>query len=61
VLVFFRSEERTFFEYAFAKSDKGNISEKELRKLKKKAKINLGYTDDEIRDNLRKRTFIEVL
>ena len=29
VIVFYRSEERTFFVYGFAKSDRGNIDEKE--------------------------------
>ena len=30
-IVFFRSRERTFFTYAFAKSDRGNIDRGELR------------------------------
>jgi hypothetical protein len=61
VIVFFRSEERTFFEYGFAKADRGNISEKELRNFRKMAKIHLSLTDAEIRDDLRKRNWIEVL
>jgi hypothetical protein len=31
VVVFFRSEERTFFVYGFAKSGKANIDQGELR------------------------------
>jgi hypothetical protein len=61
VIVFFRSEERTFFVYSFAKADKGNISEGELRDYKKRAKIFFRLTDEQIKSNLRKRIFIEVL
>ena len=61
VIVFFKSEERTFFAYAFPKSKRGNIREKELRGYKKNAKVNLSLTDEQIRDHLRKRTWIEVL
>ena len=60
VIVFFRSEERTFFVYSFAKSDRANISEKDLREFKKRAKINFSKTDEQIRDLLRKRDLIEV-
>jgi hypothetical protein len=61
VIVFFKSEERTFFEYAFAKADRGNISEKELRNHKKNAKVYLSATDEQLRDFLRKRDLIEIL
>ena len=61
VIVFFRSKERTFFEYAFAKADRGNITEKELRNHKKSAKMYLSRNDEQIRDLLRKRDLIEVL
>ncbi|MDR1804181.1 MAG: type II toxin-antitoxin system RelE/ParE family toxin [Treponema sp.] len=61
VIVFFKSEERTFFEYGFAKAKRRNINEKELRNFKKRAKIHLALTDEEIRDDLRKRNWIEVL
>ena len=60
VIVFFKSEARTFFVYGFAKSDMGNINERRLRIFKKKAKINLKLTDEEIRNELRKRDLIEV-
>ena len=61
VIVFYKSEERTFFVYAFAKANRGNINEKELRDYKKDAKFNLSITDEQIKDYLRKRTWIEVL
>jgi len=61
VIVFFRSEERTFFEYGFAKSDRDNINEGDLRVFKKRAKKVFSFTDEEIRDRLKNRSFIEVL
>jgi hypothetical protein len=61
VIVFYRTEERTFFAYAFAKSKRGNIDEKELRGYKKRAKNDLSLTDEQIKEQLRKRIFIEVL
>jgi len=60
VIVFFRSEERTFFHYGFAKSDRDNISKRELKVFKEKAKDVLSFTDEEIRDLLKKRIYIEV-
>ena len=38
VIVLFRSGERTFFVYGFAKSERANISEKEVKKYKILAK-----------------------
>ena len=35
VIVYFRNEYRTFFSYGFSKSDRGNISEKDLKGLRK--------------------------
>ena len=61
VIVFFRSEERTFFEYGFAKSDRDNIDEGDLRVFKKRAKNAFLLTDEQIRDRLKKRIFIEIL
>ena len=61
VIVFFRSEERTFFVYGFVKSNRGNINKKELRGFKKDAKLDLSVTDEEIKGRLRKRLLIEVL
>ena len=60
VIVFFRSEERTFFVYGFAKSARDNIDQGELRAFKEDAKVNFSYTDKQIKDRLRKRTLLEV-
>ena len=61
VVVFFRSEERAFFVYGFAKSDRDNISQGELRAFKQRAKDALLMTDEHIMERLRNRTLIEVL
>jgi len=60
VVVFFRSEERTFFVYGFAKSDRGNIDQRELRVFKDDAKDDFSLTDEQLRDRIRKGTLIEV-
>jgi hypothetical protein len=60
VIVYFRSEERTFFVYGFAKSDRDNIDQGELRWFKEDAKDSFSDTDDQIRDRLKNRTLLEV-
>ena len=61
VIVFFKSEERTFFTYAFGKSDMSNIDFGELQAFKADAKVNLSLTDEQIKDRLKNRTLIEIL
>jgi len=61
VIVFFKSEDKTFFVYGFAKSDRDNIDEGDLRVYKKKAKKVFSFTDEEIRDQLRRRIYIEIV
>jgi hypothetical protein len=61
VIVFFRSEERIFFVYGFAKSVRGNIDQGELRVFKNRSKDALAMTDEQINDRLRNGTLIEVL
>ena len=61
VIVFFKSGNRTFFVYGFAKSDRGNIDQGELRAFKNRAKDSFALTDEQIRDRIRKGTLIEVL
>jgi hypothetical protein len=61
VIVFFKSEFRTFFVYGFAKSDRGNIDQGELRGFKEDAKYQLALTDEQIDAWLKKRTLIEIL
>nr|WP_269766827.1 type II toxin-antitoxin system RelE/ParE family toxin [Legionella clemsonensis] len=46
--------------YSFAKNKQANISEKELKALKKLAKIYFSLTDEEISDALRAGSLIKV-
>jgi len=60
VIVYFRNEFRTFFMYGFSKSDRDNISEKDLKRFKLDAKKQLSITDEEIRLYLKDGIFIEI-
>jgi len=60
VIVYFRNEFRTFFSYGFSKSDRGNISEKELKAFKHDAKTRLSLTDEQIDERLKNGIFIEI-
>ena len=61
VIVYFRNKFRTFFVYGFAKSDRDNIDESELRAFKLDAKDQFALTDEQIAVRLKKGTLIEVL
>jgi len=50
---------RTFFVYGFAKSDIGNINEKQLRNLKLAAKTIFKYSDEELDERVKNGLFIE--
>jgi hypothetical protein len=52
IIVFFRSGERMFYVYGYAKSARANISDKELRFFKNSAKINLNLTDEQLKMRL---------
>jgi hypothetical protein len=60
VIVFFRSEERTFFVYGFAKSVRDNIDQGELKAFKEDAKYQLALTDLQIETWLRRRDLVEI-
>jgi hypothetical protein len=60
VIVFFRSEERTFYEYGFAKADRDNIDQKELRFYKKIAKTKLAMSEKELTDAVNAGELIEI-
>jgi hypothetical protein len=60
VIVFFRSEERTFYEYGFAKSDRANISRKLLKAFKEAAKRYFSLTPDQLRERIEQGKFIEL-
>ena len=59
-IIFFKSKLLTFFVQGFAKSDKANISRKELVRLKKQAKTVLALTDSQIQMALDEGLFEEI-
>jgi hypothetical protein len=61
VIVFFKSEFRTFFIYGFEKSARANIGQGEERDFKKAAKDDFALTNTEIATRIAKGTLIEVL
>jgi hypothetical protein len=60
-IVFFKSGERTFFVYGFAKSDRDNIDKKELKALREDAKEALAMNDGLLRERLKKGRLIELI
>jgi hypothetical protein len=60
VIVFFRSEERTFFQYAYPKSSRDNIDQGELRFYKKMAKTRFAMSDRELAAAINAGEFIEI-
>jgi len=60
VIVFFKSEERTFYHYGFAKSALANISERELKVMKKQAKKHFVQSDEQIKIQLMNGTLLEI-
>ena len=60
VLLYYRSGERTFFVYGFAKSNRSNIRGKELDELKALAKRMLSYTDKELEVLIEARELTEI-
>jgi hypothetical protein len=60
VIVYFRNEFRTFFVYGFPKSDRDNISRKELKAFKEGAKKDFKLTDAGIRTWLDHGTLTEI-
>jgi hypothetical protein len=60
-IVLFRKDEKAFFVYGFAKSDRGNIDEKELRKYKDEATDSFAMTDKQVETLLQIGSLIEIL
>ena len=60
VIVLFRSEERTFYVYGFAKSERANISEKELRNYKEAAKVYFSLTTEQLESRIKHGKLIEL-
>jgi hypothetical protein len=60
VIVFFRSEKRTFYVYGFAKSVLGNINEKQLRDFKRTSKAVLALTENQLDGVLKTGKYLEI-
>jgi hypothetical protein len=61
VIVFFKSGDRTFFVYGFAKSDRDNIGDDELRRFKRTAKDVFDMTEPQVEAELKTGRLIEIL
>jgi hypothetical protein len=61
LILFFKKEDKTFFEYAYPKSNRDNISEKELKKFKFTAKLRLALTDKQIETQVNSGKLTEIL
>jgi hypothetical protein len=60
VIVFFKSGLLTFYVYGFAKSDRGNISRKEIRQFKETAKDWLALTDKQLDELIKMGKYQEI-
>jgi hypothetical protein len=60
MIVYFKSGERTIYVYGFAKSNRGNITQKELRNHREAAKILLALDDERLDKLVKDGDFIEV-
>lgn len=59
-IIAFKYNDKAFFIYSFAKNKQDNISDKELKALKKLAKLYFGFSDSEIIEALRVGNLIKV-
>ena len=60
VIVFFKSEDKTFYVYGFAKSDRENIDRKEKSNYKELAKKYFNLSDEMIERAVKSGKFIEI-
>lgn len=59
-IIIFRSRDKAFFVYGFAKSDQDNMSKDELAAFKEFAKIILEFSDGKLKKAIETGNFIEV-
>ena len=59
-IILFRSRERAFFVYGFAKNERANISAEELKAFKLLAQEMLPLTDDQLQTALKEEVLTEV-
>ncbi|MCL1812086.1 MAG: type II toxin-antitoxin system RelE/ParE family toxin [Treponema sp.] len=60
VIVFFKSGDRTFYVYGFTKSNRGNISNKELKAFKESAKEYFSITTAQLKERIEHGQLIEL-
>jgi hypothetical protein len=60
IVVFFKSGDKTFFQYAYPKAARDNISEKELRFFKKLAKIYFSMTEEQLNAAIEAGELVEI-
>ena len=60
VIVLFKNGDKTFYVYGFAKSERSNISEKELRKYKKLAEKYFLMTAEQLGEMIKDGQLIEL-
>ena len=60
LIVFFKGGDKTFFQYAYPKAARENISEKELRFFKKLARKYLTMTDEQLTEVVNAGEFTEI-
>ena len=59
-IILFRRDERAFFVFGFAKSERANIDESDVREFKELAGILLAASDGDIMKLLERGEFVEV-
>lgn len=60
VIIVFKIEKRAFFVFGFAKNEKENLSQEEKKVYKKLAVKLLSMSDEEIRNTLKEKIFLEI-
>ena len=60
VIVLFRSGDKTFYIYGFAKSERANINEKELRNFKERAKDYFSMTVEQLENLIKQGKLAEL-
>lgn len=60
-IVVFKAGDHSFFVHGFAKSDKANVSAKELKALRQLANVLLGFSDEELCTAQRAGELVEVV
>jgi hypothetical protein len=60
VILFFRSGDRAFFVYGFAKSDMGNITDKQLKDFKCTAKHYFVLSDKDLKERVKHNILKEI-